>query len=58
MIDPNRGSKELIGVTIARVDAQTLNEIKLIGTDGVEYTFTSEAGPLGIPTVYVTKFPK
>ena len=56
--DPNRGAKQLIGVTIARVDASAINEIKLIGDDGVEYTFAAESGPLGIPVVYVTKYPK
>jgi len=56
--DPNRGAKQLIGKTIARVDASCVNEIKLIGDDGVEYTFYAEAGPLGIPTVFVNKFPK
>lgn len=58
MFDPNRGAKQLIGTTIARVDASAVNEIKLVGTDGVEYTFAAEAGPLGIPVVFVTKFPK
>lgn len=52
-LDSTRGAKQLIGKTIARVEVQAINEIKLIGDDGVEYVFSAEAGPLGIPVVYV-----
>ncbi len=45
-LDKSRGSKTLIGVTIARVDASAINEIKLIADDGTEFTFFTEQGPL------------
>ena len=53
----NRGFKELIGATIAKVNTKAINEVILIDSQGNKYYIEAITGPLGIPVIEMRKDP-
>jgi hypothetical protein len=49
-----RGFNKLKGVTIIKVDARCVNQIKLVGDDGYTYTIDAETGIGAIPRMILT----
>ena len=53
--NPDRGFKQLVGLTIRSVDTRAINEVVLVDTEGNYFGIAADVNGFGITAPYLTR---